>query len=125
MSNWRTKDIEALKKREFKKVVIPAPTANQLTQYALKVLSFKGWHVWRQNQASVWDPTKKVFRRNSSTPGISDVIGFNRSTGQFIAVEVKVGRDKLRPEQEQFLADVAKAGGVAAVVRSANDVDKI
>lgn len=125
MSNWRTKDIEALKKREFKKVVIPGLTANQLTQYALKVLSFKGWHVWRQNNGGMFDPTKKVFRRGSSTPGISDVIGFNRSTGQFIAVEVKVGRDKLRPEQERFLADVEKAGGVAAVVRTLNDVDKI
>lgn len=100
-------------------------TANQLTQYALKVLSYKGWHVWRQNQAAVFDPTKKVFRRGSSTPGISDIIGFNRSTGQFIAVEVKVGRDRLSPEQERFLSDVAKAGGVAVVVRSANDVDKV
>lgn len=107
------------------KTAVQQPTANQLTQYALKVLSFKGWHVWRQNSSGLWDPTKKVFRRNSSTPGISDIIGFNRSTGQFIAVEVKVGRDKLRPEQERFLADVAKAGGVAAVVRSADDVDKI
>ena len=52
--------------------------ANQLTVQTLKALSLKGYHVWRQNNGGVYDPVKKVFRRNSSTPGVSDIIGFHK-----------------------------------------------
>lgn len=100
-------------------------TANALTKQALKVLDLCGFHVWRQNNAAVYDPTKKVFRRNSSTPGISDIIGFHKKTGQFIAVEIKVGKDKLSPYQERFLADVIKAGGVGKVVKTLDCLDEL
>ncbi len=50
--------------------------------------------------------------------GISDIIGFHRHTGRFIACEIKAGKDKLSVEQEQFLSDVKQAGGVGIVVRS-------
>lgn len=42
--------------------------------------------------------------------GVSDVIGFNLTTGTWISVEVKDGYDKLRPEQEVFAAAVRCAG---------------
>jgi hypothetical protein len=99
--------------------------ANQLTVQTLKALSLNGYHVWRQNNGGVYDPVKKVFRRNSSTPGVSDIIGFHKKTGVFVAVEIKAGKDKLSPYQERFLADVKKAGGVAMVVRNMDDVEAL
>lgn len=99
--------------------------ANQLTVQTLKALSLKGYHVWRQNNGGVYDPVKKVFRRNSSTPGVSDIIGFHKKTGVFVAVEIKAGKDKLSAYQERFLADIKKAGGFAMVVRSMDDVEAI
>lgn len=99
--------------------------SNTLTVHAIKALSLNGCHVWRQNNGGVFDPTKKVFRRNSSTPGISDIIGFHKRTGIFIAVEIKAGKDKLRPDQERFLADVKKAGGFTMVVKTMDDVELI
>lgn len=109
------------------KKIIPLPrqTANNLTAQALKVLSLAGFHVWRQNNGGVYDPTKKVFRRNSSTPGISDIIGFHKKTGQFIACEIKVGKDKLSPFQERFLSDVKKAGGVSMVIKNTDELEAI
>ena len=36
----------------------------------------------------------------------------------FIGVEVKAGRDQLRPDQKQFLDELKAAGGLAFVARS-------
>lgn len=99
-------------------------TANALTKHTLRVLDLKGFHCWRQNNAGVYDPTLKVFRANSSTAGISDVIGFNRKSGQFIAAEIKAGKDKLSKEQGMFLNSVERSGGVALVIRSIDDLEQ-
>lgn len=99
--------------------------SNKLTVFALKALSLNGCKVWRQNNGGVYDPVKKVFRRNSSTPGVSDIIGFHIRTGIFIAVEIKAGKDRLSREQELFLADVKKAGGFTMVIRTMDDITKL
>jgi len=118
---WNARNIESIGKQKS----IAAISANALTRHALRVLDLKGFHVWRQNNGAVYDPVKKVFRRNSSTPGISDIIGFHRKTGQFIACEIKAGKDKLSPEQEVFLAGVKRAGGVALVIRAIGELEEI
>ena len=99
--------------------------ANALTKHALKMLDLSGFYVWRQNNGGVYDPTKKVFRRNSSTPGISDILGFHRKTGKFIAVEIKAGKDVLSPYQVNFLDQVHKSGGYSFVVRNLDDIELI
>ncbi len=96
--------------------------ANQLTQYALKVLRLAGFYVWRQNNGGVYDAKLGRYRANSATKGISDIMGFHTSTGKIIACEIKAGKDRLSAEQVNFLAAVEAAGGVALVVRHANDL---
>jgi VRR-NUC domain len=69
------------------------------------------------------------------TPGVSDCIGWRPLTitqdmvgqtiAQFVAAEVKTPTGRLSPEQKQFLAVVNQAGGVALVLRSADDIAKI
>ena len=49
--------------------------------------------------------------------GKSDIIGMNPQ-GRFIAIEVKVGKDKLRDEQELFLENVVDHGGISVVVKT-------
>lgn len=104
---------------------IKSTSSNELTKQALRALDLKGFHVWRQNNGGVFDPTKKVFRKNSSTPGISDIIGFNRKTGQFVACEIKAGKDKLSEYQIEFLENVKQSGGIALVIRGTDDVEGI
>lgn len=53
-------------------------------------------------------------------PGLSDIIGQLRD-GRFLAIEIKVKRDKLSPEQAAFLDQVNAAGGIAFVARSIED----
>lgn len=129
---WTKKDVEKLKGKLpigtargkiDKKGKITSISANALTKHALRILDLKGFHVWRQNNAGVYDPGKKVFRANSATPGISDIIGFHRQTGQFIACEIKAGKDRLSPEQTIFLERVKRCGGISMVVRSIDDLE--
>ena len=146
MSRWTIEDIERVKQRNCKKTsdrnldqvaeIQPVQnsskqkkinntiSANALTKHALKILDLSGYHVWRQNNGAVYDEKKKCFRKNSSTHGISDIIGFNRKTGQFIACEIKVGKDKLSPEQEVFLNSVKRSGGIALVAKSIDDLEQ-
>ena len=100
-------------------------TANALTAQALKALDLAGYNVWRQNNGGVFDPSKKVFRRNSSTPGISDILGYHRKTGVILAAEVKAGKDKLSEYQKRFLEGIEKSGGVAMVIRTMEDIENI
>jgi len=98
---------------------------NKLTQYTIMILRLSGFNVWRQNNAAVYDPTKKVYRRNSSTPGIPDIIGYKKDTGVFVGVEVKVCKDKLSKEQVNFANDLQANGGWYWVVKTFDDADAI
>jgi hypothetical protein len=60
------------------------------------------------------------YRRGNLLPGVADVCGVT-SAGRFIAVEVKVGKDKLRPAQMDFAAEVVKRGGLHVVCRDTVD----
>lgn len=49
------------------------------------------------------DAIDKCYRPvPSSMKGVSDVVGFHATRGTWISVEIKVGNDRLRPEQEDF-----------------------
>jgi len=103
----------------------PKPNTNALTKEAVRVFSMCGFECWRQNNGGVYDPTKKVFRANSSTPGISDVLGYHKATGSILAAEIKTGKDKLSPYQIRFLDGVKKSGGFAFVIRTFDDLTEI
>lgn len=107
------------------KKIFHSTSANALTHEALRLLRLKGYYVWRQNNAGIYDPVKKIFRRNSATKGIPDIIGFHRKTSQFIACEIKAGTDRLSEEQKNFLNHVRIAGGIAIVIRNSDDLVKI
>lgn len=53
--------------------------------------------------------------------GASDIIGA-LPDGRFLAVECKTARGRLSPEQIAFLGQVKRAGGVAIVARSVDDL---
>lgn len=55
-----------------------------------------------------------------SRPGASDI--FAVKNGTFIAIEVKRPGGKVSPAQAEFIEDVTKAGGIAFVAYSLEDV---
>lgn len=97
--------------------------ANQLTAYAVKVFRAAGYHCWRENTAGMWDAKANAYRANpGALVGKSDVIGFHRVTGKFLACEIKVGRDRMSVAQLAFLDAVRAAGGLALEVRHGDDL---
>lgn len=54
--------------------------------------------------------------------GTSDILCCYR--GLFVAIETKIGSNTPTPAQEAFLADVRRAGGVAIVAYSIEDVER-
>lgn len=59
-------------------------------------------------------------------PGSADLVGWRTlpsGVAQFVALEVKAPEGRVAPAQEAFLRAVARAGGLAAVVRSLEDVE--
>lgn len=91
-------------------------TAGEITSAILAYLTAQGYAVWRQNTTGIYDPDTKRWRVNpQGRRGVPDIIGFRKSDGVFIAVEVKAGRDQLRDDQKQFLNELKQAGGVAFV----------
>lgn len=105
------------------KVISPKLTANRLTKEALRIFDLCGYEVWRQNNAAVYDDKKKVYRRGSAKKGVSDIIGYHRKTALFIAAEIKVGRDRLSPEQTSFLGGIIRSGGIGIVIKNYQDLE--
>jgi len=114
---------QAGKKKPLK---MPESTANQITAAAILWLNLNGFKAWRNNSNGVWDPVKKVFRKNKAIlKGVSDVCGFCKTTGRALFIEVKAGRDKLSPEQTVFLEEAEKAGCITGVIRDSREIETI
>ena len=69
----------------------------------------------------VKDIVRKCYRPvPSSRKGIPDVIGFHLETAKWIVVEVKIGNDRLRPDQEEFIKILKRSGGDCWIIREIN-----
>lgn len=92
---------------------------NETTQAILKYLFNAGIFAWRQNTAGI--PLASGGFRPAAMSGISDILAVLPTSGRFLAIEVKTGRDRLRPEQVGFIRNVTNMGGVALVVKDFED----
>lgn len=89
---------------------------------------------WRMNNTGVYDPGKKVFRTFRGLAGVSDILGVLPQRvrladgregifGNFLAIEVKRPGEKLRPDQEAFLADIRALGGIGLCVHCLRELE--
>lgn len=62
------------------------------------------------------------FQRFGASKGVSDILGVLAPSGRILAIELKVGRDRLSAEQLVFLGMVTRFGGLAIEARSVDDV---
>ena len=60
----------------------------------------------------------RIIRYGVCNPGGSDLLGYRRIDGLFAAIETKIGRNKLTPEQANFLEQVRKSGGIGVESRN-------
>lgn len=82
---------------------------------------------WRQNSGTFQernrDGSVRYIRANTQR-GMSDIMGALMD-GRALAIEVKSRTGRMRPGQEEFLASIRAAGGVAGVCRSVDDAVRL
>ena len=92
--------------------------ANELTNQVIDHIYKAGGYAWRASSVGVFD-TKQMHFRAAAKKGVADVLACFR--GRLIAVEIKIGTDRLSDEQDGFIRNVEAAGGVAFVARNFED----
>ena len=88
--------------------------------------------MFRNNSGAYKDPHSGRLIRYGLATGSADLIGWQTVTiteamvgqqfARFLSVEVKAPKGRLTPEQEVWQQAVLKAGGIAVVARSVEDV---
>ena len=90
-----------------------------------------GLRVFRNNVGAIKDHNNRLVRYGLVT-GSADLIGWQsvviteamvgQRFARFLSVEVKTPTGRLSPEQETWRQAVLKAGGIAVVARSVDDI---
>lgn len=112
-----------------------ATPANELTNAVMKYMRSLRCAVARINTTGIYDEKLGKYRFSGSTNGVEDVncvLPINISglkIGVTVAVEVKVGKDRMRPEQLERKENVEKAGGHYIIAKTFDqfkvDIDNI
>lgn len=101
----------------------PRTPESAVLRACLSYLAVRGIRAWRNNSGLA------MFAGKSGKPrpvrfgkqGQADILGY-MPDGRFVAVECKASDGKATPDQEEFLADVRRAGGVAILARSLDEL---
>jgi hypothetical protein len=105
------------------------PTEAQILKAVMALLKRhpKVAQCWRQNSGTFQernrDGSVRYIRANTAK-GMSDIMGVLKD-GRTLAIEVKSATGRMRPGQEEFLATIRHAGGVAGVCRSVEDAQAL
>lgn len=102
----------------------------------LAVGTLPGLRLWRNNSGKLPDPrTGRWVQFGVASPGGSDLIGYKSITitpemvGQkvavFAAIEIKTPTGRATPAQKHFIDHIRAAGGIAAIVRSVAEAQRI
>lgn len=104
---------------------IKPATTSETTRAIVYYLNKSGCVAWRQNNAGIWDEKRKRYIQNPlSKKGVSDIMGYRKSDGKAIYVEVKTGKDKLSQHQKDFLLQAHKNNCIVIVAKTFEDFEK-
>lgn len=90
------------------------PSANDLTKQIIDYIYKNGGYAWRASSVGVFD-TKKMSFRTSAKKGVSDILACYQ--GHLIAIEIKIGKDRLSDEQIGFMKNIWHVGGTAFIAK--------
>ena len=103
--------------------------ANGLTKCIVDFIRLSGGYADRINNMGVYRKGKGIidrghsviidnggFTRSGSRKGIADIMGSYK--GKMLAIEVKIGKDRLSEHQKQIQQEVIASGGIYIVARS-------
>lgn len=88
--------------------------ANELTNQIIDFIYSSGGFGFRASSQGTYDAKIKSYR-SAPKKGVADILALHR--GRFIAIEVKIGKDRLSPEQTGFLQNISHYGGLTFVAK--------
>lgn len=88
--------------------------ATDLTNQVINHIYRQGGYAWRASSTGIFDEKRGSFR-TAPKKGVADVLACYR--GRMVAVEIKIGKDRLSPEQAGFLANLQHVGGLTFVAK--------
>jgi len=107
---------------------------NILQRVRLKA-SELGAILWRNNCGAYKSESGHYIKYGVASPGGSDLLGMipmvvtqdmvGKMIAIFTAFEIKKEGGRITPEQQLFINIVEKNGGIAAIIRSAEDVEGV
>lgn len=97
-----------------------------LVKACLALLKLRGILAWRNNSGAfvLGEGAGRRFFR-AGLVGSSDIFGVLPPKGRFLAVEVKVGRNRPTAKQQLFAAAVRDSGGLALTVWSVAELAEL
>lgn len=90
--------------------------AAKLTNDIIDFIYRQGGFSWRASSVGIYDEKVKQYR-TAPKKGVSDILAVIPPNGRLIAIEVKIGKDKLRLEQQGFLKNIEHVGGLSFVAK--------
>jgi len=94
-------------------------SANGLTKCIVAWLRLNGHFAARINSTGLYDPRLGKYRPSGARKGMADITAV--VNGKHISIEIKIGKDRLRPDQTKIKAEVEAAGGRYLVVQNFDD----
>lgn len=88
-------------------------------------LRFHRIKAWIFDSVGIWSKERGCYLRRGgkhATRGLPDIHGIIPG-GKFFAIEVKTKTGRVSPEQNQQIAEINAAGGLAFVARSLKDLE--
>ena len=96
-----------------------------LVHWIISYLNLKGHTAWRNNAGKIPVESKGVKRYiNIGQKGLPDVLGYTKD-GRFIGIEAKIKPNKPSPIQQQTIDDMKRAGCIAEIVYTTEEMEKI
>lgn len=89
--------------------------ANELTYLIIKYVQSLGGQAYRINSGGTFDPRLKKFRYSNMKKGLADIQAIIK--GRFIAIEIKIGKDRLSVHQKARRDEIIASGGFFIVAK--------
>jgi len=97
-------------------------TAGGLTRCITTYLRLKGVFVSRLNNTGIYDPKLNRFRPGTNRKGLPDILATYK--GRSLFIEVKTGRDRMRPDQERIRQEQTSSGGLYFIAKNFTEFKK-
>ena len=99
-------------------------SANELTRSIEAFIRMTGGYADRINNTGIYDPRTGRWRKGGTRKGIADIMASKpvthegRTFAVNVAIEVKVGKDRMSEHQQKIREEVERAGGVYMIARN-------